>query len=88
MAISPAQKPLKSARVPASAAARRKAAEPFQVEGMITLTPEEAWELYETEARDLLGMSPDEFERQVEELGYLPDERNWVMVSMFQCAKP
>lgn len=88
MAISPARKPTKSAKGAATATARRKQPLPFQVEGMITLTPEEAWELYETEARDLLGMSPDEFERQVEELGYLPDERNWVMVSMFQCAKP
>lgn len=87
MAISPAQKPLKSARVPASAAARRKAAEPFQVEGMITLTPEEAWEAYDAEARELLGMSAEEFDRMLETQP-LPDEDRFVRVSMRRCPKP
>ena len=87
MAISPARKPTKSAKGAATATARRKQPLPFLVEGMITLTPEEAWEAYDAEARELLGMSAEEFDRMLETQP-LPDEDRFVRVSMRRCPKP
>ena len=86
MTISPAKKQRKNAastpREP-----RRTAQRLVTVEGTVAMSPEEAWALYDEQARRRLGISADDFDRLLAR-GPIPDEDAYIHVSMFRCTRP
>jgi len=56
----------------------------------LILSPQQAWEMYDAEARDLLGLSADEFEKLCEsgEIGGRIEEPHVLEVWMIRAPKP
>jgi hypothetical protein len=61
-----------------------------RIPGVIFLTPEEAWEMYDSEAHDALGISADEFDRALAagEFDDRIEEPSVLRVYMIRTTKP
>lgn len=52
------------------------------------LTAEEAWAMYQTAARELLGVTPEEFERRWAAGDYEDPDKHWDAVGVWMIRVP